>query len=139
MDLNTALDWAAGRHNCVLITLRRDGRAQSSDVSYAIEDGVVLISVTGDRAKTANMRRDNRVVVHITDPPSWSYLSLDGTVELMAETADPADETSEALIRYYRSVAGEHPDWDEYRQAMIDDERCIVTFDIVSAGPDVAG
>ncbi len=128
MELESALAWAADRHNCVLITLRRDGRAQSSDVSYAIEDGVFLISVTGDRAKTANMRRDHRVVVHITDPPSWSYLSFDGTVELMPEAADPADATCEALVRYYRSVAGEHADWDEYRRAMIDDRRLIARF-----------
>ena len=133
MDLHTALDWAANRHNCVLITLRRDGRAQSSDVSYALEDGVFLISVTADRAKTANMRRDARVVVHITDPPSWSYLSLDGTVELMAVAADPGDATSEALVRYYRAVAGEHPDWDEYRQAMIEEGRLIVRFTPTSA------
>ena len=128
MDLDTALAWAADRHNCVLITLRRDGRAQSSDVSYALADGVFLISVTGDRAKTANMRRDDRVVVHLTDPASWSYLSFDGTVELMPEAADPSDATSEALVDYYKAVAGDHDDWDEYRRAMIADRRLIVRF-----------
>lgn len=128
MDLDSALAWAATRHNCVLITLRRDGRAQSSDVSYTVDDGDLLISVTGDRAKTANMRRDDRVVIHITDPPSWSYLSFDGTVDLMAEAAEPDDATSNALVEYYKSVAGEHSDWDEYRQAMIDERRLIVRF-----------
>ncbi len=128
MDLDTALNWAAERHNCVLITLRRDGRAQSSDVSYALADGVFSISVTGDRAKTANTRRDGRVVLHITDPASWSYLSFDGTVDLMPEAKDATDETVEALVEYYRSVAGEHDDWDEYRRAMIADKRLIVRF-----------
>ena len=133
MDLDTALAWASERRNCVLITLRRDGRAQSSDVVYSIEDGVVLISVTGDRAKTANMRRDNRVVVHITEPDSWSYLSLDGTVDLMPETTEPNDATGDALVAYYRAIAGEHPDWDEYRQAMIDERRLIARFTPTSA------
>ena len=133
MDLDTALAWASERRHCVLITLRRDGRAQSSDVVYSIDDGVILVSVTGDRAKTANMRRDNRVVVHITEPASWSYLSLDGTVELMAETTQPDDATSDALVAYYRSISGEHPDWSEYRRAMIDERRLIARITPTSA------
>ncbi len=125
MDLDTATAWAAGRTDGILITLRRDGRAQSSDISYAFTDGTFEISLTHDRAKTRNMQRDNRVVLHITDRPSWSYLSIDGTVELMAPTTDPGDETAEALVEYYRKVAGEHPDWDEYRAAMIEEGRLI--------------
>lgn len=133
MNLKTALEWASERRNCVLITLRRDGRAQSSDVVYDIDDGVILVSVTGDRAKTANMRRDNRVVVHITEPSSWSYLSLDATVELMPETTRPDDETADALVDYYRSISGEHPDWDEYRRAMVEERRLIARITPASA------
>jgi len=84
MDMTTALEWAAHRRNAVLITLRKDGRAQSSDIAYALDDGTFVISVTDSRAKTANMRRDQRVVLHIT-----------------------------------------HPDWSEYRQAMVDEGRLI--------------
>lgn len=133
MDLDTALAWASERRNCVLITLRRDGRAQSSDVVFTVDGGDLLISVTGDRAKTANMRRDNRVVVHITEPQSWSYLSLDGTVELLPETTEPDDATGDALVAYYRALAGEHPDWDDYRRAMVAERRLIARFTPTSA------
>ena len=125
MDLDTALNWAAGRNDGVLITIRRDGRPQSSDISYAFSDGMFEISLTHDRAKTRNMLRDNRVVLHITDRPTWSYLSIDGTVELMEPTTEPGDATSDALVEYYRKVAGEHPDWDDYRAAMIAEGRLI--------------
>ncbi len=147
MDLETALAWAADRKNAVLITIRGDGRPQSSDISYTVgplgqfgaADDVAAntgftISVTGGRAKTANMRRDNRVVVHVTDPASWSYVSFDGTVSLTDASADPADATTEALVAYYEAVAGKpHPDWDEYRAAMVSEGRLLVHFTPASA------
>lgn len=129
MDLTTALDWARGRRNGVLITLRRDGRAQSSDIAFGVGDGVIRISVTADRAKTRNMTRDPRVVLHITDPPSWSYVSLDGTVELTAPAAAPGDATVDELVELYELVSGgPHPDWDEFRAAMVDEQRQVVRF-----------
>ena len=129
MDLDTALAWASERTDAVLITIRRDGRPQSSDISYALNDGVFTISVTDGRAKTTNMRRDPRVVLHLTDRSSWSYLSFDGTVELSPVTTEPGDGTSDALVAYYEQVAGKaHPDWDEYRAAMIDEQRLLVRF-----------
>lgn len=129
MELEAALQWAGDRKNGVLITIRRDGRAQSSDIAYTVVDGAVWISVTADRAKTANMRRDPRVVLHLTDPGSWSYLSFDGTVELSDVTTAVDDNTSDLLVKYYERVAGQaHPDWDEYRQAMIDEGRLVAIF-----------
>lgn len=129
MELARALDWAATRRTGVLITLRKDGRAQSSDVAYTVRDGAFIVSLTDDRAKTRNMRRDNRVVLHITDPPSWSYLSFDATAELSAVTARPGDPASDALVDYFRAVTGtEHPDWDEYRTAMVEEKRLICTI-----------
>ncbi len=129
MELEPAIQWAAGRKNAVLITIRRDGRPQSSDIAYTIDDDSFVISVTADRAKTANMRRDPRIVLHLTDPGSWSYLSFDGTVELSPVTTDVGDATADALVAYYEKVAGEaHPDWDEYRRAMVDEGRLLVTF-----------
>ncbi len=129
MDMTTAIQWAAERRNAVLITLRKDGRAQSSDIAYAVEGDSFLISITDSRAKTTNMRRDPRVVLHITDPGSWSYLSFDGTVDLLPTTTSIDDATSDALVSYYEAVSGgPHPDWDEYRQAMVDEGRLIARF-----------
>lgn len=134
MELDTALTWAADRKHCVLITIRSDGRAQSSDVVYALADGTFSISVTEDRAKTANMHRDPRVVLHITDPSSWSYLSFDGTVELMAVTTEPGDATSDALVALYSAISDEpHEDWDAYRRAMVDQGRLVAHFTPSSA------
>ncbi len=127
MDLATALEWAAGRKVGVLITLRADGRPQSSDIAFVVDDGTFIISVTADRAKTANMKRDPRVVLHLTDPPSWSYLSFGGTVELSPVSRQPGDETSDRLVDYYERAAGRpHPDGEAYRQAMVDEKRMVV-------------
>ncbi len=129
MDLATALEWAAGRRNAVLITIRSDGRPQSSDIAYVVDGDSFEVSVTDDRAKTRNMRRDPRVVLHVTDPGAWSYASFDGTVELSSVAAEPDDAINDRLVGYYRVVSGEeHPDWDEYRQAMVDEGRLIVRF-----------
>lgn len=125
MEISRTLDWAAGRKHGVLITNRKDGRSQSSDVVYAVIDGAIHVSLTADRAKTRNMQRDPRVVFHITDPGSWSYASIDATVDLTPVTTDATDATAEALVAVYRLVAGEHDDWDEFRAAMIDEQRLV--------------
>jgi len=129
MELSEALSWAGDRHNAVLITIRRDGRAQSSDISYAVNDGIIRVSVTADRAKTRNLVRDPRAVVHITSPDTWSYLSFDGTVELSPVATEPGDATCQELAQLLRDVQGkEHPDWDEFNQAMVDDGRLVIRF-----------
>jgi PPOX class probable F420-dependent enzyme len=134
MDIDEALTWAANRKNGILITIRQDGRAQSSDIVYAVDGGDVIIAVTDDRAKTVNMRRDPRVVLHLTDPASWSYLSLDGTVALSDVTSSADDAANDALVEYYEAVNGSpHPNWDEYRQAMVDQGRLIARFTPTSA------
>lgn len=129
MELEQGLTWAGQRKTAVLITLRKDGRAQSSDITYLVDDGRFIISLTDSRAKTKNMRRDNRVVLHITEPDAWSYASFDGTVALSTVTSDVDDEVADQLVEYYERVTGgPHPDWDEYRQAMVDEGRLIATF-----------
>lgn len=134
MDTEAALNWASERRNGVLITIRGDGRPQSSDVSFYVADETIVISVTDSRAKTKNLRRDPRAVFHITEPSSWSYVSFAGTVELSPAAADPGDATADSLVEYYRAVAREeHPDWDEYRRAMVDEGRLLVRLSPTSA------
>jgi PPOX class probable F420-dependent enzyme len=129
MNIDHAVRWAAARRHAVLITIRADGRAQSSDVLYGVVDGAFVISVTAGRSKTKNLRRDPRAVLHVSEPSTWSYVSFDGIVELSVVTTDPSDDTADALVAYYRLVAGgEHDDWRAYRQAMVDEQRLIATF-----------
>ena len=127
MDLSTALDFARSRRNGVLITLKRDGRPQSSNIAHLVgEDGLVRISVTEGRAKTKNMHRDPRVSLHVSADDFWSYVVLEGEAELSPVAADAGDATVDELVEYYRVMQGEHPDWDEYRAAMVRDERLVV-------------
>lgn len=134
MELSTALEFASTRKHAALITLRKDGRAQSSDVVYIIDDGTFVISLTETRAKTKNMRRDNRIVLHISSPEEWSYVSIDGTVELSEVTTAVDDEVNDALVQYYEDISGgPHPDWDEYRAAMVSEQRLLATFTPLSA------
>ena len=140
MELSDAIAWAAERRLGVLITIRSDGRPQSSDIVYYVDDGAFVISVTDGRAKTANLRCDPRAVLHVSDEKAWSYVSLDGTVELTPPAASAGDATNDALVAYYEQVAGgPHPDWDEYRQAMIDERRLIARFTPTSAAGHIRG
>ncbi|MYQ66249.1 PPOX class probable F420-dependent enzyme [Streptomyces sp. SolWspMP-5a-2] len=116
----------------VLVTLKRDGRPQLSNVShfYDPDERIVRVSVTDDRAKTRNLRRDPRASYHVTAPDRWSYTVVEGTADLSPVAADPHDDTVEELIRVYRGVLGEHPDWDEYRAAMVRDRRLVVRIPV---------
>jgi len=132
LTLEQSVAWASTQKTAVLITLRKDGRAQSSDVTYAVIGGSIVISLTATRAKTANMRRDPRVVLHITNPESWSYVSFDAIADLGPVTMGPGDEASDNLVAYYRAVAGEHDDWDEYRAAMVNEQRQLLRLRLSS-------
>jgi PPOX class probable F420-dependent enzyme len=119
----------------VLVTLKGDGRPQLSNVNhvYYPEERTVRVSVTDDRAKTRNMRRDPRVSYHVTSADRWAYTVVEGTAELSPVAADPHDETVEELIRLYRDVRGEHPDWDDYRAAMVRDRRVVLRLRVERA------
>jgi len=128
MELSTALDYLRHRRNGVLATLKRDGLPQQSIITYYVAgDGTLRVSLTDDRAKTRNMRRDPRVSLLVWADDSYSYVVIEGTAELMAPAADPHDATADALVEYYRTLRGDHPDWDEYRAAMVADDRLILT------------
>jgi len=109
----------------VLATLKRDGRPQLSHVTYHFEPRTMTIEVaiTEARAKTRNLRRDPRASLLVSSDDGWSYAVAEGDAALSPPAADRYDETVESLITLYRNIAGEHPDWDDYRTAMVTDRR----------------
>ncbi|WP_028805639.1 PPOX class F420-dependent oxidoreductase [Streptomyces sp. 142MFCol3.1] len=119
----------------VLVTLKKDGRPQLSNVSHAYypDEGVIRVSLTDDRAKTRNLRRDPRASYHVTSDDRWAYTVAEGTADLTPVAADPHDETVEELVRVYRDVLGEHPDWDDYRAAMVRDRRLVLRLRVERA------
>jgi PPOX class probable F420-dependent enzyme len=127
MDLSTAIEFARTNRQGVLTTIRRDGRPQISNIIYALDDaGTVRISVTAGRAKTKNLQRDPRASLYVCGDNFWAYAVLEGAADLSPVATDPADATVEELMALYRSLSGEHPDWDEYRAAMVADARLVV-------------
>ena len=129
MTDDTALkDFLAAHRHGVLATIRRDGRPQLSTIThlYDAEAGTITASITETRAKTKNMRRDPRVTYHVGSEDGWSYVVVEGRASLTAPAASPDDETVEALVDYYRRAAGEHPDWDEYRRVMVEEQRLLL-------------
>lgn len=119
----------------VLVTLKGDGRPQLSNVNHAYDpdERIVRVSVTDDRAKTRNLRRDPRASYHVTTDDRWAYTVAEGTAELSPVARDPYDATVEELIRLYRDVQGEHPDWDDYRAAMVRDRRLVLRLHVERA------
>jgi len=124
------LAFVADHNRGVLTTIKRDGRPQLSNVGYAWDStdgtGLIRVSVTDDRAKTRNLRRDPRLSLHVTSADFWTWVVVEGTAELTPVAQDPSDATVEELVTYYRAVNGEHPDWDDYRAAMVRDRRLVV-------------
>lgn len=116
----------------VLATIKRDGRPQLSNVTYHFDPRALTIevSITEPRAKTRNLRRDPRASLLVSSEDGWSYAVAEGDAILSAPAAAPDDDTVEALITLYRSVAGEHPDWDDYRQAMVIDRRVLLRLPV---------
>ncbi|MBF6273620.1 MULTISPECIES: PPOX class F420-dependent oxidoreductase [Nocardia] len=126
MELDTALDFARTTSRSVLTTLRRNGHPQLSNVTHWVaSDGIIRISITADRAKYANLRREPWAALHVTRDDFWGYAVLEADVELTPVAATADDATVEELIAYYRALSGEHPDWADYRRAMVADRRVI--------------
>ncbi|WP_405491330.1 PPOX class F420-dependent oxidoreductase [Nocardia sp. NBC_00511] len=127
MDLTAALDFARAHQKSVLTTIRRDTRPQLSNVLHWVgDDGILRVSITADRAKFHNLRRDPWAALHLTSDDFWSYAVLEGEAELAPVATDPHDPTVDELVAYYRALTGEHPDWDDYRRAMVADRRTVV-------------
>jgi PPOX class probable F420-dependent enzyme len=129
MDDAAARTFLAEHHQGVLITLRRDGSPQSSNIAFRFADGVARISVTADRAKTKNLTRDPRAVLHVTGESFYQYVSASGTVDLSPVSTDPGDATGQELLALHDAVAADpHPDPVEFFQAMVDDQRLVIRF-----------
>ena len=140
MDLDEARAFVAQNSHTVLTTLRKDGTPQMSPVDVAVvDDGTVVISSRETAYKTKNLRRDPRASLYVDGPNGRWYVVLEGKAELTAVAQDPNDETVEALVDYYRTASGEHPDWDDYRAAMVRDQRCLLRVTVTKAGPDRQG
>ncbi len=122
-----------GSHLGALVTLKRDGRPQISNVlfDYDSDATTIRISVTDDRAKTANVRRDPRVSFYVSSADGWSYAVAEGTATLSPVATATDDATVQQLIDLYRATSGEHPDWDDYRAAMVRDKRLVLTVTVV--------
>ncbi len=111
-----------------LVTLKHDGRPQISNIVYYYDalERTFSVSITDTRAKTRNMRRDSRVSLFRDAADGWSYSVAEGQAELSEVAADPHDPAVEQLVALYRAVQGEHPDWDEYRSAMVAEQRLLL-------------
>ncbi|MFC0031818.1 PPOX class F420-dependent oxidoreductase [Micromonospora chaiyaphumensis] len=125
-------DLVANRRLGVLATLKRDGRPQLSTVVHFFDRdaGVIRISVTDGRAKTANLRRDPRASFHVSSEDGWAYAVVEARAELTPVAERPDDPTVEELVGLYRAVQGEHPDWDDFRRAMVAERRLVLRLHV---------
>ena len=135
MEIEKGLDYVRDNSRAVLATRRRDGSPQMSPVTLAVVDDEIVMSTRETAIKTWNLRRD---------PISWLCVFPDKWlgrwVQLQCQTEIVSlPDAMDLLVAYYRTLSGEHPDWDDYRRAMVDDQRCIVKFEIEAAGPDIQG
>jgi PPOX class probable F420-dependent enzyme len=123
-------------HNAVLATFRRDGRPQMSPVGATVDEkGRVIVSTRAPAMKTRNLRRDPRVSVIVLNRGFYGdWVQVEGTAEIVEQP-----EAIELLVDYYRRMAGEHDNWDDYRAAMVQEQRVVVRFEIERAGPNVSG
>lgn len=133
MDLDAARAFVRDHHRAVLATTRRAGRPQLSPIACAVDDeGRVVLSTRETLAKTANLRREPHVSLCVlSDDWYGQWVQIDGSAEVGS-----LPDAMDGLVDSYRSVAGEHPDWDEYRAAMQSEGRVLVRITIERAGPD---
>jgi PPOX class probable F420-dependent enzyme len=122
----------ANAHHGVLVTLRANGRPQLSNVGHTYDPTTRLlrVSITATRAKTRNLTRDPRASYHVASRDFWHWAVADATAELTPVASDLHDATVEELVDVYRSIAGEHPDWDDFRRAMVRDQRLVAKLHV---------
>ncbi|MFJ2645908.1 PPOX class F420-dependent oxidoreductase [Streptomyces sp. NPDC087420] len=123
VDLAGLLEFVRPRHRSILLTTRADGRPQGSPLACGVDNsGRIVVSTYPERAKTRNAKRDERVsVLVLSDEWDGPWVQVDGAAEVI-----DSPESVEPLVEYYRNIAGEHPDWDEYRAAMVKQGKSII-------------
>ena len=136
VDLDALLDFLRPRHHAVLITTRADGTTQASPVTCGVESaGRIVISTYPQRAKTANVRRTGRAsVIVLSDDFNGAWVQVDGDAEVLDVPA-----AVEPLVEYFRCISGEHPDWDEYRAAMVTQNKSLIRITPRRWGPVATG
>jgi PPOX class probable F420-dependent enzyme len=136
VDREQMLEFVRPRHHFVLLTYRRDGTVQSSPVTGGVDaEGRLVVSSYPDRAKTANLRRDRRAgVLVLSDDFGGAWLQVDGEGEVLDMPA-----ALDGLVEYFRSISGEHPDWDEYREAMRRQDKVLLRITPTRWGPVATG
>ncbi|MEV0846216.1 PPOX class F420-dependent oxidoreductase [Streptomyces sp. NPDC049954] len=136
VDLAGLLDFVRPRHRAILLTTRSDGTPQGSPLTCGVDDsGRVVVSTYPERAKTRNARRDPRVsLVVLSDDWNGPWVQIDGTAEVI-----DAPDSVEPLVEYFRNISGEHPDWDEYRAAMVKQGKSIIRVTPTRWGPLATG
>jgi PPOX class probable F420-dependent enzyme len=136
MDLDEARQYLRDNHRSILATIRADGRPQMSPVVHGVDsDGRLMISTREPAYKVRNLRRDPRAsVCAIPDSFFGKWIQAEGTATIVS-----LPDAMEVLVDLYRQVAGEHADWDDYRAAMVREQRCIIRIELERAGPDRSG
>jgi PPOX class probable F420-dependent enzyme len=136
VDLAGLLDFVRARHRALLLTTRADGRPQASPLTCGVDSaGRLVISTYPERAKTRNARRDPRVsVIALSDEWNEPWVQIDGTAEVI-----DAPDSVEPLVEYFRVISGEHPDWGEYRAAMVRQAKSLIRVSPQRWGPIATG
>jgi PPOX class probable F420-dependent enzyme len=136
MDIDAALGFIRVNHQAVMVTYRSDGRPQLSPIVCSVDaGGRIAVSTRETALKTKNLRRDPRVSLCVLSAGFFGdWIQVDGTAEVVS-----LPDAMEPLVDYYRSISGEHPDWDEYRNAMERERRVMVRITVDRAGPDRSG
>ncbi|WP_210593750.1 PPOX class F420-dependent oxidoreductase [Streptomyces sp. GESEQ-35] len=136
VSLADLLEFVRPRHRAILLTRRADGSPQASPLACGVDDsGRIVVSTYPERAKTRNAKRDTRVsLLVLSDDWNGPWVQVDGTAEVI-----DSPESVEPLVEYYRNIAGEHPDWDEYRQAMVKQGKSIIRVTPERWGPVATG
>ena len=136
MNRDDALEFVSKNHRAVLVTRKADDGLQTSPITVGVDgDGHVVISSRETAYKVRNLARDPRATVCVLNDGFFGdWIQIDGTADLF-----PLPDAMERLIDYYRRISGEHPDWDDYRRAMVEDRRLIIRISIDRVGPTKAG